>query len=415
MTAPTGSFMRKLALAAALLLGAAPLASCVSGTRIRADSDVIKSDIERAKAQNAKRCAPKELALAEANLDFAHGELEEGNSVRAEDHINIAEENVKKALVLSKDCAPKKVVIQQPKPKPPPDRDHDGVLDPDDRCPDVPGPKENAGCPLSKDSDGDGIPDDLDRCPNQPEDRDGFQDEDGCPEPDNDADGIVDAKDKCPNNPGPLETAGCPDGDSDKVADWEDACPALAGVRSADPAKNGCPGDKDGDGIADNVDACPETPGVKTDDPKTNGCPPKVYKLVVVKNNKIEIKQQVHFATNRSKVLRDSFELLNEVAEVLKDNPGIKKVSIEGHTDSRGSHAHNMKLSQDRADSVLEYLVSKGIDPSRLEAVGYGPDRPIASNKTAKGRAENRRTEFNITERAGQSGTPAPEGGTPTP
>jgi outer membrane protein OmpA-like peptidoglycan-associated protein len=397
--------MRKPLLALAALACAAPLFSCVSGTKIRADSDVIKNDIERAKQQNAKKCAPRELALAEANLDFAHGELLEGNSVRAQDHIAIAEENVKKALVLSRDCGPKKVVIQEP-PKPPADRDGDGVLDPDDKCPDVPGPKENAGCPLSKDTDGDGIPDDLDRCPTQPEDKDGFQDEDGCPEPDNDGDGIVDAKDKCPNNPGPLETSGCPDADGDKVADWEDACVDVAGVRTADPKTNGCPGDRDGDGVPDNVDKCPDEPGPK----ENNGCPVKVYKLVVVKKDKIEIKQQVHFATNKSKVLPDSYELLNQVAQVLKDFPDIKKLSVDGHTDNVGTHAHNMTLSQARADSVRQYLVDKGIDGSRLEAHGFGPDKPIASNKTAKGKAENRRTEFNILEREGQ--TP-PSGGTP--
>jgi len=398
-----GTFMHKLATALALLVCAAPLASCVSGSRIRADADVIDSDIARAKHQNAKRCAPRDLALAEANVDFARGELKEGNSVRAKDHIEVAETHIKKALVLSRTCGPKTVTIKHPVA----DRDRDGVPDATDRCPDVPGPKENAGCPLSKDADGDGIPDDLDRCPNQPEDRDGFQDEDGCPEPDNDGDGIVDSKDKCPNNPGPLATAGCPDGDGDGVADWEDACPKVPGVRSSDPAKNGCAGDRDHDHIADASDACPDTPGVATDNPKTNGCPPKVYKLVVVKKDKIEIKQQVHFATNRSKVLPDSYELLNQVAEVMKDYPDIKKLKVEGHTDSVGSHAHNMVLSQARAQSVMAYLIDKGgVEPSRLVAIGHGPDEPIASNRTARGRAENRRTEFNIAERTGQ--TPAP-------
>jgi len=409
--------MRQVVKLLAVSALAAAALSCVSGNKIRADSDVIKNDIERAKQQNAKRCAPRELALAEANVDFAHGELLEGNSVRAQDHIAIAEENVKKALVLSRDCGPKNVVVQQPKPVvvQRTDRDGDGVYDDEDKCPDVPGPKENAGCPVSKDTDGDGIPDDLDRCPTQPEDYDGFQDEDGCPEPDNDGDGIVDSKDKCPNNPGPLETQGCPDADGDKIADWEDACPDVPGVRSADPAKNGCPGDRDGDGIADNVDACPDVPGVKTDNPKTNGCPPKVYKLVVMKKDKIEIKQQVHFATNKSKVLPDSFELLHEVAQVLKDFPDVKRVSVDGHTDNVGTHAHNMKLSQDRADSVRDFLVQhEGVDSSRLEAHGFGPDKPISSNKTSKGRAENRRTEFNILERDGMTPTP-PTGETPSP
>jgi outer membrane protein OmpA-like peptidoglycan-associated protein len=386
--------LRPLVLVAAAML-LVPGLSCYSGGKIRADSDVIRNDLGRADKQNAKRCAPREYALAEANLDFADGELDEGDSVRAHDHIQIAEDNVKKALVLSKDCGPKQVVIRD-KPKVTVqvlDRDGDGVPDAEDLCPDVPGPKENHGCPIDKDTDGDGIPDSVDKCPTQPEDFDGYQDEDGCPEPDNDGDGIVDSRDRCPNNPGPLETQGCPDRDGDKVADWEDLCPDVPGI----PENHGCPGDRDGDGVPDNVDKCPDQPGPK----ENNGCPVKVYKLVVRKKDKLEIKQQVHFATNKSKVLPDSFELLNEVAALLKDNADIKKVRIEGHTDSVGSDSHNMKLSQDRANSVMTYVIQQGVDPTRLEAVGYGPSRPIASNATAKGRAANRRTEFNITEQEG--------------
>jgi outer membrane protein OmpA-like peptidoglycan-associated protein len=406
------------------------LAACASGSRVRATAEVIRADLKRAEKQNAIACAPREYALAEANLDFVEGELDEGNSVRAQEHIAIAEDNVKKALVLSKDCGPKKVTVKEhgvvveildrdkdgvpdaddrcpdvPGPKELagcPDKDGDLVPDIDDKCPDVPGPKENAGCPASKDSDGDGIPDEIDRCPMQPEDKDGFQDEDGCPEADNDGDGIIDSVDRCPNNPGPMATQGCPDKDGDGVADWEDACVDIPGLKTSDPKTNGCPGDKDGDGVPDNVDKCPDEPGPK----ENNGCPVKTYKLVVVKKDKIEIKQQVHFATGKSAVLSDSFDLLNQVGQVLKDLPEIKKIRVEGHTDSVGSDASNMKLSQDRANSVKAYLVKQGIDPARLEAVGYGPTKPIASNATSKGKAANRRTEFNIVERDGQAPSP---------
>lgn len=413
-------FAYRLPAGLALALFVSPAFSCVSGGKIQADSEVIRSELARADKQNAKRCAPREYALAEFNLDAAQGELDEGNSVRAKDHIELAEDNVKKALVLSKDCGPKQVVIKQvvsdrdgdgvpdtedrcpdtPGPKELqgcPDRDGDGVPDIDDKCPDVPGPKENAGCPSTKDTDGDGIPDDIDRCPTQPEDKDGFQDEDGCPEPDNDGDGIVDTRDRCPNNAGPLETSGCPDKDSDGVADWEDLCPDVPGLKE----NHGCPGDRDGDGVPDNVDKCPDQPG-----PASNGgCPVKVYKLVSRTKDKIVIKQQVHFATNKSKVLPDSFELLNEVASLFKDNADIKKVRIEGHTDSVGSDSHNLTLSQDRANSVMAYIIKQGVDPSRMEAVGYGSTRPLESNTTSKGRAANRRTEFNIIEQ-GTAGAP---------
>jgi OOP family OmpA-OmpF porin len=364
----------RLASIALELAVAALLAGCVTGKKIRADGEVIASDIARARKSGAYRCAPRELAMAEAHLDFAHGEVAEGNSARAQEHIAVASENVRQALVLSKDCGPKQVVIKDKK-EPvivkiePADRDGDGVVDADDECPDVPGPAENKGCPLAVDSDGDGIPDNLDRCPLNPEDKDGFQDEDGCPDPDNDNDGITDAMDACPNDPGTVENRGCP---------------IL---------------DRDRDGIADAEDACPDEPGIPDPDPKRNGCPRKLS-LVVVKKDRIEIKQQINFEFAKSTIKgARSFQILDQVTQVLKDYPSIKRVRIEGHTDSVGSKPTNLQLSQARAESVMRYLVAKGIEASRMEAEGFGMDRPIASNATERGRAQNRRTEFNIVER----------------
>jgi outer membrane protein OmpA-like peptidoglycan-associated protein len=298
-----------------------------------------------------------------------------------------------------------------------PDRDHDGVPDLDDKCPDQPGTKENAGCPaaVTKDSDGDGIPDDIDRCPLDPEDFDGFQDEDGCPDPDNDGDGIVDKVDACPNTPGPIENRGCPvlDQDGDGVPDDQDRCPDTAGPKEFQgcpdtdgdgipdiddkcptepgPKENGgCPVlDRDHDGFPDAIDKCPDVPGVAPD-----GCPKK-YTLVEVKKDRIAIKQQVHFASAKWKVLPDSFPLLDQVALVLKDYPNMK-ISVEGHTDTVGAETMNMKLSQARAEDVRAYLIKKGVAEDRLEAIGFGPTKPIASNKTETGRAQNRRTEFRI-------------------
>ncbi len=414
----------------AVLLAVAALAAaaCATGGKLRENAQVIRADIDKAKRSGAVRCAPKELALAEANVAFSDEEVAYGHANRAKEHLDLAEKNVKEALRLSKTCGPKQVVIGKKAPEPPPeepkkriiaiektDKDGDGVPDLDDACPDLPGkpefkgcpdgdsdgipdsedacpqqpgPKETQGCPVAKDTDGDGIPDDIDRCPLDPEDKDGFQDEDGCPDPDNDNDGIVDKADACPNEPGPLESRGCPvtDRDNDGVLDPEDKCPDKAGPKE----NQGCPDtDKDGDTISDRLDKCPDQFG-----PPPDGCPKK-YTLVEVKKEKIEIKQQVHFATAKFRVLRDSFPLLDQVVQALNDFPKMR-VSIEGHTDNVGGEAPNMRLSQRRAEAVRDYLVSKGISPGRLEAIGYGPTKPLASNKTARGKAKNRRTEFRI-------------------
>jgi outer membrane protein OmpA-like peptidoglycan-associated protein len=120
---------------------------------------------------------------------------------------------------------------------------------------------------------------------------------------------------------------------------------------------------------------------------------------VVVKKDRIEIKKQIKFKTGSGTIVgKESFDIIEEVAQALKDNPQIKKLRVEGHTDSVGNDAANLKLSQKRADSVTSALLKQGLDPGRLESVGFGETRPIASNGTASGRAENRRTEFNVVE-----------------
>jgi OmpA-OmpF porin, OOP family len=442
------SRVRVLVPAIALALAAA---GCAAGGKLQQNAQVVRADVEKAKRSGALRCAPKELALAETNVDIAEEEISYGHGSRAKDHLVEAERNAKKALDYSKTCGPAQVTVSkrptEPQVRPAvviektdrdgdgipdledkcpdlagkrefggcPDTDGDGIPDSEDACPKEPGPKETQGCPVSKDSDGDGIPDDIDRCPLDAEDKDGFQDEDGCPDADNDNDGIVDRMDACPNNPGPLENHGCPvlDRDGDGVPDAQDRCPDVKGLAAlggcpdtdgdgiadpddkcplnAGPKENGgCPDvDRDGDGIPDRLDKCPDQFG-----PPPDGCPKK-YTLVEVKREKIEIKQQVHFATAKARVLPDSFPLLNQVVQVLSDFPRMR-VSIEGHTDSIGPEAGNMRLSQRRADAVRDYLVSKGVAADRLETAGYGPTKPIASNKTERGRAQNRRTEFRI-------------------
>jgi outer membrane protein OmpA-like peptidoglycan-associated protein len=389
---------------APLLLAFALLsAACHSGPQIRASGEVIKADIERARRSNALRCAPRELASAEANLDFAMGELDQGNSLRAYEHIVEAEAMAKKAVALSRDCAPKQVVVKEA-PKlivkiEETDKDGDGVLDKDDQCPSLPGPPENRGCPVEapKDRDGDGILDPVDQCPDTPEDFDGFQDEDGCPEVDNDGDGIIDGADKCPNEAGPMQNQGCPikDRDGDGINDDLDKCPNEPEDKDGFEDDDGCPDlDNDADGVPDERDDCPNEPG-----PADNkGCPRK-YSLVAVTKDRIEIKKQINFATGSAKIVgAESERILDEVAQALKDNAQIKKVRVEGHTDSVGNDAANLRLSQNRANSVMSALIKRGIDPARMEAIGYGEAKPIASNATAAGRAQNRRTEFNIVE-----------------
>jgi len=562
--------MRRLIASSLLLLCTA----CVSGNKVRASSEVIQADIERARRSGAMRCAPVELATAEAHLDFARGELSQGTSYRASEHIRTSEAAIKQALDKSKNCAPARVTVKDkpdpvtpqnpqqpptptdPTPKPSqqqvvvqieerdsdgdgifdkddpcPDRaedrdgfedadgcpeadnDTDGVLDGNDKCPLTQGPLSNQGCPEEAprdtdadgifdgqdkcrdvaedkdgfedsdgcpeadndqdglidsadkcpsaagpipnlgcprtDKDGDNVEDSQDKCAEEPEDKDGFQDEDGCPDLDNDADGIPDGLDRCALKAGPLENAGCPDDDkdgdgsvdrqdfcpdqpgpkemrgcpdpdkdSDGLVDRLDLCPEQAGPKDTrgcpdtDTDKDGlvdrldvCPNeaglkemrgcpdpDKDADGIPDRVDVCPDEPGVKDE----RGCAKK-YKMVVVKKDKIEIKKQIKFGPGSAKIIgKESFAILDDVAQVLRDMPTIKKIRIEGHTDSLGKDLANLKLSQARADSVMAQLLKRNIDPGRMEAVGFGEEKPIDNNATAKGRANNRRTEFNI-------------------
>ncbi len=244
------------------------------------------------------------------------------------------------------------------------DRDHDGVPNKKDGCPDDPedidGYNDTDGCP-DLDNDSDGVPDELDSCPNNPEDLDGFQDEDGCPDPDNDDDGIVDARDQCPDQPEDM------DGFED-----EDGCPDL---------------DNDGDGVLDTEDTCPGTPaGIKVD---ANGCP------VEEEMPQTLILEGVSFRSGSAQLTAGSIGVLAEVASSLRAWPD-KSIEIRGHTDNTGIAENNRELSQRRAMSVRDSLIQMGISPSRISAVGYGEDFPIADNGTSAGRAENRRVEVHV-------------------
>jgi len=251
-----------------------------------------------------------------------------------------------------------------------PDTDGDGYVDSKDDCPleaeDFDGFQDKDGCP-EDDNDRDGVPDSRDRCPDTPEDRDEFQDEDGCPDPDNDQDGLPDTSDKCPNAPE----------DRDGFED-EDGCP--------DP-------DNDGDGILDADDKCIDVPENMNEYQDDDGCPDEPP-LARIEGCRIIIAEKVFFDTNRATIKAVSFPLLNEVARIIKDNPGIQRIDIEGHTDSDGSAAYNRGLSDKRAKAVRQYLVKQGIAGGKLTGKGYGEDRPIADNATADGKEKNRRVEF---------------------
>jgi outer membrane protein OmpA-like peptidoglycan-associated protein len=322
--------------------------SCAMGPALRGKIRGLTTTVDDAEKNGAMKCAPRELAIARSNLEFAAIDLDQGQLMNAEAHLAKAEPNAQAAFQNS-----------------PPDRCTSREF------------VEVASKAIDADTDGDGILDSRDQCILEPEDKDGYLDDDGCPDPDNDADGIPDTADKCPNEPEDL------DGFQD-----EDGCP--------DP-------DNDGDQVVDVDDYCPNTPGIVGGDHP--GCPRK-NSLIVVTEKEIRITQQIQFEFNKA-IIRPgiSFKILDEVVGVLNDNPKIS-LEVQGHTDNVGGDAYNMTLSQKRADAVRAYLVSKGIAPDRLVSKGYGFHQPLVPNTTAANRDLNRRVQFIRTE-AGKS-PPAP-------
>ncbi len=267
---------------------------------------------------------------------------------------------------------------------PDPDNDQDGVLDVEDKCPLEAGSASNEGCPIL-DKDGDGISDDVDVCPDEPEDKDAFEDGDGCPDPDNDQDGVLDEVDQCSADKE----------DKDGFED-EDGCPDI---------------DNDKDGILDAEDKCPNEPEIYNGNKDDDGCPDKGKPKVEIKDNTIVILQKIFFDTNKATIKRKSYSVLDVVVTVLKQNPQITKLSIEGHTDDMGKDENNLDLSKRRAAAVVEYLKKKGIDEGRMSSEGYGETRPLCkdisedmlgkrSRKKAirECRETNRRVEFKVIE-----------------
>jgi outer membrane protein OmpA-like peptidoglycan-associated protein len=258
------------------------------------------------------------------------------------------------------------------------DTDQDGVSDKKDTCPGTPVGVvvDKMGCPLDKDADG--VPDYLDNCP----DIAGSKMLNGCPDRDND--GVEDSKDQCPDQAGTVALNGCPDTDGDGVADKDDKCPTVAGPQS----NGGCPMDSDKDGVADKDDDCPTVAG-----PISNkGCPEVTVEVI----EKLKIQaRSVFFNSGKSTFKAGdaaTITSLDAMREILVNYPNAK-FSIEGHTDSDGSDQLNQKLSEDRANAVRNALIEKGVKADNLTAVGFGESKPVASNKTKAGKAQNRRTE----------------------
>jgi len=341
--------------------------SCAAAPVTRGRIDGLNAVVKRAEENGARRCAPRELAVAKSHIAFAQVRLDQGNFSDAQSHLEVAEPNAHAALANSPadKCAAAPSLARDG------DRDGDGILDTFDSCPDeretYNGYEDIDGCPDDPDTDKDGIPDSRDACPLEPEDKDGYLDEDGCPDPDNDADGIPDEKDKCPNEPED------PDGFQD-----DDGCPDE---------------DNDNDTVKDVDDQCPNTPGQPTG--ARPGCP----SLVVVTAKEIRITQQIQFDFNKATIKAVSFPTLDAVYDVLAANPKIS-IEVQGHTDNVGNAAYNQKLSQQRADSVKAYLVKKGIADARLVSKGYGMAQPLLPNTTEANRALNRRVQFIRTEGA---------------
>ena len=284
--------------------------------------------------------------------------------------------------------------------KPPPDADYDGLDDKSDKCPteaeDRDGRADGDGCP-DPDDDGDGLCDEhpavqerlavftmignchgVDKCSARPEDADNFEDEDGCPDEDNDRDGVPDASDTCrdiaEDRDGFEDGDGCPDpdNDNDEFLDAADKCPDQAEV------KNG----------VDDDDGCPDTAEVTLTD------------------KGIEFTESIYFQLGSDAIEARSDSLLDKIAKLVLANPQVTKISVEGHTDNVGPVAYNLALSQRRAASVVQAMVTRGIAPERLASDGFGSTRPVCKENTAACKAKNRRTEFVLLE---VNGKPVPK------
>jgi OOP family OmpA-OmpF porin len=386
----------KLSLASTVPLLALSLSlSGCAGQQLEGKVAGIQTRLQDAIGNGSKKigCAPKETALAEANIKFAEEALKMGEYFRGKEHVILAGKYTEIANLKTDPvrCRAPGDVVGPAEPTEG-DRDGDTYDDKADTCPDDPedfdGFEDQDGC-SDKDNDGDGVEDasrldenriwvNLDQkegedCRDNPEDPDGFEDEDGCPDPDNDKDGKLDPDDGCPNDP-------------EDIDNWED--------------DDGCPeNDNDKDGFLDPNDTCPNQPEDIDQFQDDDGCPDGSAALdpcAIKVDGKIMF-DSAKYSLDSKKYKDQNRKLLDDVVKVLQDNPDVT-IEIGGHTDSKGSDKSNEKLSQNRVNSVRDYIVSKGINGSRITAKGYGESVPVASNLDAAGREQNRRVEFNRTD-----------------
>jgi OOP family OmpA-OmpF porin len=319
----------------ALSLAVLTALGCGHARELDRGIDQVQRSLEQVLSAGGYTCAPRELALARAHLEFARVELSQGNPNRADEQLQQAQLNARAAARLSPSerCAGHGPIVREIPRTEEPDRDNDGIADTLDACPgaaeDLDGYQDADGCP-DPDNDQDGVPDTVDHCPDQAEDVDGFQDTDGCPDPDNDQDGVPDTVDRCPLQVGM---------------------------------------------------------------PASEGCPPLRYKGLAISPRALRLSEPVLFDGDTAGIRSVSFPVLDTVVAALHDHPEIR-LEIQGHTDSRGDDQRNLELSQARAEAVMTYLVQHGIDQTRLTAQGYGETRPIESNRTSQGREINRRVEL---------------------
>ena len=255
-----------------------------------------------------------------------------------------------------------------------------------------------------RDSDGDGIPDSVDKCPHEPEDKDLFNDSDGCPDPDNDGDGIPDDKDKCPLDPedkdGFQDDDGCPDKDNDNdgIPDAEDKCPNDPEDKDGFQDQDGCPDpDNDGDGIPDAKDKCPNEPETINGNQDDDGCPDKGDSLVVLSPDRLDLLEAIQFSGTR--ISKRSFNVLGQIAATLRAHGDIVRVRVTAHVQPTSNPDADLALSEKRAEAVKDWLVQWGIAAARLEARGFGGTKPLVPADQKGSAMINERLEFIILER----------------
>jgi len=257
--------------------------------------------------------------------------------------------------------------------------------------------------PSIGDRDGDGLPDDEDACPDEPEDKDRFQDSDGCPDPDNDLDGVLDVDDYCPLVPedrdGEDDEDGCPeepqDRDGDGIKNEDDNCPDEPEDKDGFEDEDGCPDiDNDNDRILDMDDQCPNEPEVYNAVEDEDGCPDEG--VIALVENEVMILEKIQFEYNSAEIKKESYPILDAVVIVLKSNTQIQYIEVQGHADERGGDAYNLRLTGERAHSVMKYLLENGIERERLRSAGYGERCPLDPNHNEEAWEKNRRVEFKI-------------------